>query len=65
MMDLQNCVNLVEAVPYSHTEICCGGNQVIDIKVDDVTEVQEEKYILRELLPVIKAEEEICLCIHC
>jgi hypothetical protein len=65
MMDLQNCVNVLEVVPYSHTETCCGGNQVIGIKVEDVTDVQEDKYPQRELLPVIKAEEEVCLCIHC
>jgi hypothetical protein len=65
MLVLQSCVNLLEVVPCSYTETCRGGNQVMDIKVEDVTDVQEDKPPLLELLPVIKAEEEVCLCIHC
>jgi hypothetical protein len=54
-------VKLLEIVPYSHIQTCHGGNQVMDIKVEDVTDIQEDKSQLVELLPVIKAEKEVCL----
>jgi hypothetical protein len=65
MLVLQNCVNLLEVVLYSYTETCHGRNEVINIKVEDVIDIQEEKYPVQELVPVIKAEQEACLCIHC
>jgi hypothetical protein len=61
MLVLQNCVNLLEIVPYSHIQTCHAGNQFMDIKVEDFTVVQEDKCQLVELLPVIKAEREVCL----
>jgi hypothetical protein len=61
MLLLQNSMNLVEVVPYSYTETFRSGNQVIDTKVEDVTDVQEDKHPVVELLQVIKAEQEVCL----
>jgi hypothetical protein len=58
-------VDLLRVEPYPYTEICCGRNEVTNIKVEHVTDVQEDKHQLVKLLPVIKAEQEVCPCIQC
>ena len=44
---LQNCMDLPKLVPDSCSEICqtslCDGNEAMVVKVEDGTEIQEEK----------------------
>jgi hypothetical protein len=64
MVVLQNCTNLLKVVPGSCSETNLtsshDGNQVINIKVEKVTDIQEEEEdpLLTEF-PVIKAEHEV------
>jgi hypothetical protein len=70
---LQNCANLLKVVPESCSETCVTsshfGNQVIDIKVEDVTDMQEEENSLLLKFPAIKAEHEVSsmslFTVHC
>jgi hypothetical protein len=55
----QNCFNLLELVPGSYSETCYNGNQVINIKVEEVTDIQEEENPVPETFPAIKAEHEV------
>jgi hypothetical protein len=64
---LQNCMDLLNGIPCSDSETCDDGSLVIDIKdvkAEDVTDVQEEDPV-PETVPGIKAEQEVCLCVHC
>jgi hypothetical protein len=56
----QNCVNLLENVPGSYSETCHVGIEVIHIKVEEVTDMQEEE-VDPVLVPFseIKAEPEV------
>jgi hypothetical protein len=49
----------------SDSEACDNGNQVIEIKAEDVidTEVDEDCVLIP--CPVKEAEQQVCLCIHC
>jgi hypothetical protein len=59
---LQNCRDLVEVVPGSYSEIYVTSQ---DIKVEELSDVQEEEDPLLLRVPVIKTEHEVsCLC-HC
>jgi hypothetical protein len=61
---LQNCINLLEVVPGSCSETCYDRNQVINIKVEEVADVQEEEVAEPITFPVIKAEHEVsCICV--
>jgi hypothetical protein len=42
-------------------ETCHDGNQVMDIKDEDVTDMQENEDPVLMTLPVQKAEQEVCL----
>jgi hypothetical protein len=61
---LQNSMDLLNAVPGSDTEMCYDGNQVIDIKAEDVTDIQEDEHPVQIACPVIKTEQEVRLCVH-
>jgi hypothetical protein len=63
MVVLQNCMDFMKVEPGSDSETCHDGNQVIDMKAEDVTDMQEDDPVLMTS-PVIKAEQEVCLCIH-
>jgi hypothetical protein len=69
MVVLQNCIDLQKVVPGSHNETSLAfsydGNQVIDIKVEGVTGIQEEEDPLRITSPVIKAEHEVSYMAVC
>jgi hypothetical protein len=65
MVVLQNCMDLVKVVPGSDSETCHDGNQVIDIKAEDVTDIEVDDHPVLLTCPVIKAEQEVCLCILC
>jgi hypothetical protein len=68
MMVLQNYTNLRKLVPGSCSETnltSCDGNHAISIKVEDVTDTQEEQEdpLLTEF-PLIKVEHEVsCLSV--
>jgi hypothetical protein len=59
--DLQNCTDVLEAVPDLCTEMCVtasdDGNK--DIKVEEGSYVSEEEDPLAVTLPATKAEEEV------
>jgi hypothetical protein len=63
MAVLKNCMDLLKVVPGSYSETCLTsshvGNQVTDIKVEDVTDILEEDDPISTTLPVIKAEHEV------
>jgi hypothetical protein len=65
MVVLQNYMDLQKVVPGSDSETCHDGNEVIDIKTENVTDVQEDKHSLLIRFPIIKTEQEVCVCIHC
>jgi len=58
-------VDLLKAVPGSDTEMCYTGNEVIDIKAEDVTDIQEDEHPVLIACPVIKTEQVVRLCIQC
>jgi hypothetical protein len=64
MVVLQNSMDLLNAVPRSDTEMCYDGNQVINIKAEDVTDIQEDEHPVQVACPVIKTEQEVRLCVH-
>jgi hypothetical protein len=45
--------------PGSDSEICHDGNQVIDIKIEEVTGIQEEEDPVLRTFPGIKVEREV------
>jgi hypothetical protein len=58
---LQNCMDLLKDVPGSYSDTCLtphDGNQVIDIKVEEIIDIKEENP-LSMTFPVIKAEHEV------
>jgi hypothetical protein len=63
MVVLQNCFDLLKVVPgsYSETSLTSShdGNQVINIKVEDFADTQEEEDPLLIKLPVMKSEHEV------
>jgi hypothetical protein len=62
---LQNCMDLLKVEPGSDSETCHDGNQVIDIKVEEVTDIQEEEDPLRRTFTVIKTEHEVsCISVY-
>jgi hypothetical protein len=65
MLVSQNCMGFMKVEPGSDSDSCHDGNQVIDTKAEDVTDVQEDEDPMLITFPVIKAEQEVCLCIHC
>jgi hypothetical protein len=68
MLVLQNCINLQEAVPGSYSETCLTSHdesQVIDIKVEDAADIQEEEDPLLITSPEIKAEHEVSFMSLC
>jgi hypothetical protein len=65
MVVLQNCVDLQKVVPGSDSESCHDGSEVIDIKTENVTDVEEDELPVLIAFPEIKDEEEVCLIIHC
>jgi hypothetical protein len=64
VMVLQNCLDLVKVEPDSGSEAYHDGNHFITIKVEKVTDIQEEEGPVLTF-PVIKAEDEVshmCVC---
>jgi hypothetical protein len=64
MMVLQNYMDSLKAEPGSDSESCCDENQVIDMKVEDVTDTQEDEHPVLITSPLVKAKQEVCLCIQ-
>jgi hypothetical protein len=62
MMVLQNCMDSLKAELGSDSETCHDGNQVIDMKVEDVTDTQEDEHLVLITSQVVNAEQEVCLC---
>jgi hypothetical protein len=64
----QNCVNLMELVPGSHSEPCHDVN-FVDVKVEEVTDLQEEEEEEKDPLAVtcqvIKTECEVSFMSVC
>jgi hypothetical protein len=65
MVVLQNSMDLLKDVPGSDTEMCYDGNQVTDVKAEDVTDIQEDEHPVLVACPVIKTEQVVCLYIQC
>jgi hypothetical protein len=70
MLVLQNFVNTLNILPDSYRETCHDENQVVDIKLENVSDIKLEDVtdIQEEEDPVIKAEHEVSymsVCIHC
>jgi hypothetical protein len=62
---LQSCMDLLKIVPGSYSETYHDGNQVINVKVEDVTRTQEEGNPVPITFPVIKAEHEVsCMSVY-
>jgi hypothetical protein len=53
-------MELLQVTPGSDSVTCHDGNQVISIKVEGVTDIQED-----EQPPLMKSEQEVCPCIQC
>jgi hypothetical protein len=65
IMVLQNCMNLLKVEPGSDSDTCHDGNQVTNIKVGEVTDVQEDEDPLLRTFPVIEAEHEVSIMNVC
>jgi hypothetical protein len=69
MMLLQNYMDLPKVVPDSCTEPCPAspndGNEGIEIKVEPVTDIQDEEDLVPTEFPSIKVEHEevSCTCV--
>jgi hypothetical protein len=56
---LQNCINLLKVA--SDSETCHAGVQAINIKVEELTDVEKEK----SPVPITKVEHEVsCVCVY-
>jgi hypothetical protein len=60
---------LLKDVPGSDSETCHNGNQVIYIKAEDVTDIQEEEEVVEDpllTLPAVKVEHGVScmLCVY-
>jgi hypothetical protein len=62
MVFLQICMDLLEVVPGSCSEVSHNGNQIIDVKVEKVPVIQEEDDPVQITFPVIETEQDVCLC---
>jgi hypothetical protein len=51
-------MDLLEVVPGSCSEVSHNGNQIIDVKVEN----GEEDDPVQITFPVIKTEQEVCVC---
>jgi hypothetical protein len=60
---LQNCMEFLKSAPGEDSETCLK-SQTIDIKVEDAASIQDEEHPVLITSPVIKAEQEVCLCKH-
>jgi hypothetical protein len=58
-------MDLVKAEPCSDSETCHDGNQVTYMKVEDIAGIQEEGHQILIPSPVIKAEQEVSIYVHC
>lgn len=58
---LQNCIDLQEVVPGSETCLTSphDGSQGISIKVENVTDIEEERDPLEITFPEVKDEHEV------
>jgi hypothetical protein len=65
VMVLQNCMDSLKAVPGSDGETCHEGNQVVDIKAEDITDIEVDEHPVLVPRPVTQDEQEVCLHIHC
>jgi hypothetical protein len=60
---LQNCMDFLKFAPGEDSETCLE-SQTINIKVEDAAGIQDEEHPVLITSPVIKAEQEVCLCKH-
>jgi hypothetical protein len=56
-------MDFLKFAPGEDSETCLE-SQTIDIKVEDATGIQDEEHPVLITSPVIKAEQEVCLCKH-
>jgi hypothetical protein len=67
MVVSQKCID--EDVPGSYSETCItsppDGNQIIDMKVEDVTDIQVKEDPMPVTFPVIKGEQEVSFISVC
>jgi hypothetical protein len=63
---LQNGINLSNVAPGLHNETYHAGVEFINVKVEEMTDVEEEESPLSVTSPVIKAENEVSFfCVLC
>jgi hypothetical protein len=60
---LQKCMDVLEFASVEYSETCLE-SQSIDIKVEEAAGIQDEEHPVLITSPVIKAEQEVCLCKH-
>jgi hypothetical protein len=63
---LQNCIDLLKVLPGSCNETSHIGVQVINIKTEDLSDLEnEEKFPVQISFPVIKTELQVsCICVY-
>jgi hypothetical protein len=62
LLFLQTCMDFLKVAPGSHSDTCVtshGGYQLNDIKVEYITDIQQEEDPLLITYPVIKSELEV------
>jgi hypothetical protein len=52
-------MDLAEAVPGSDGETCHGENQVVDIKAEDITDIEIDEHPVLVPYPVTQDEQEV------
>jgi hypothetical protein len=60
---LQNCMDFLGFASGEDSETCLQ-SQTIDMKVEEAAGIQDEELPVLITSPVIKAEQEVCLCKH-
>jgi hypothetical protein len=62
---LQNCINLPNDAPGSHSETCCAGVEFINVKVEEMTDIEDDESPVSISSPAIKGEHEVsCVCAY-
>jgi hypothetical protein len=69
MVVLQNCMDLLKVVPASYSETCLSsshdGNQVIDVKVEDATDIQEQEDLFLTNFSAVQTDHEVsCMSVY-
>jgi hypothetical protein len=64
MLAFQNSMDLIKVEPGSDGEMCDDGTQTTCIKAKNVTDMKVEEHPVIITSPLIKDEQEVCLCVN-